>query len=91
MDREFQEYRIKTAAHLAALELMIIRLLVTVTSPLTDEQFEQTKRSWADGLAQETIPGLDPVQSDMLADELRVQVMRVLEGVSESRLALRTS
>lgn len=86
--RVFQEYRIRTGAHLAAIDYIVTRLFSLATVSLSNENFERVLQGWEEGINQETIPGVDAAQSDLLTAEIRDQLLRLLSGVKEDRQAI---
>jgi hypothetical protein len=89
MDRDTQGYRIRIGAQLAAIEHMVIHLFALQAAMLDDKQFAQMEMTWAAGVASQTIPGVDAASSDLLADELGQQTLRLLRGVAEARKMMR--
>lgn len=85
------ETTIKLEARLAAIEHMIAHLsrAVTMLAGATPEMAAAARLRYVRSLETETFPELDPVESDLLAAEIRDAFDKLLQMMDEAEAARR--
>ena len=77
--------RLKLEARLAAIEHMLMHLYAAqigqADTPLA--AVDHMEQSWRHGLGSQTIPGLPPEQSDLIAAEVSQEILRLISGIRE--------
>lgn len=77
--------QIELQARLTAIEHLLAHLIAMQLRQSADPQAAARLMSenWEKGSQAQTIPGIDPALSDMLADEVGRETNRILQGVVE--------
>lgn len=76
---------IQLEARLTSIEYLLAKVLAQLTFHYPDDKFEQMVQNYAVGMEKQTFPGLDAATSDLVASEIRDEVLRLLKSVKEIR------
>lgn len=79
-------HTIETEARFIAIEHLFTRTLAMIlkTAPDPRSAAQALRDSWRKGYENQTIPGADPAQSDLISDAIAQEIDRILRGVEET-------